>query len=607
MTLLERLNLGKLGRRIRRAFGAPTLAVWYDARYRLPMASVEAQTGIEPRRADFVVGYLVDRGLLGDDGFRRPEPVSYLALRRVHSDRLLESLHEPEALARVFAVDPNDVHVDETLLTTRLACGATLAAARHALATGAPALNLLGGFHHAQPDRASALCPLNDIAVAIAALRSVGVSGQIAVIDLDAHPPDGTAACVAADPKVWIGSLSGCDWGPLPNVDETALPPGCDDGAYLAALDAMLARMPRDLALAFVIAGGDVLARDKLGLLGLTLDGALCRDRAVAAALEGVGSVWLPGGGYHPDAWRVLAGTAQHLATGARAPVADDFDPVHARYAHIAMTLKSGELSGQGTEADAVTMDDVLADLGVQPRRHPRLLGFYSASGIEHALERYGVLPHLRRLGFDRFEVELGRAAGRDRARLYGWRVGERHLLVELVAERATVGGAPVLYVHWLTLQDPSRPLERPSPLPGQEHPGLGLSKEFGELLLRMAARLELSGVAFAPSWYHMAYLARDRCAFVDPARQGRFEALVRDLGGMSLRAATTAVADKRVSLNGTPYAWEADDMVTWRDGSHLEPELVAAERDKVRFTVRPAPSVKERPDEASREPRPAV
>jgi acetoin utilization deacetylase AcuC-like enzyme len=564
--------------RVRHLARRRPFSVWYDPRYRLPMSSIEASLGLEPRRADYVAAYLLDHGIVGRADFRVPEPAEYEALRRVHTDRLLESFDEPEVLARVFAVEAADAHVDQTLLTARLGCGATLAAAREALATSAPMLNLLGGFHHAGPDRARALCPLNDIAVAVAELRARGMAGPIAVIDLDAHPPDGTAECLERDPLVWIGSISGADW-PLPDrVDETVLEPGADDTTYLAALARLLERMPRP-DLAFVIAGGDVLAADRLGALGLTLEGALRRDAMVADALAGVGSVWLPGGGYHDDSWRVLAGTARLLATGRRQAVREGYDALEASFARVAASLDPADLGKRATD---ITMEDVLADLGMARPRATTLLGFYTQSGLELVLERYGILPQLRRLGYERFEVEIGREGGR--LRVFGHHGARRLLLVEMVLEKKYAGGEEVLYVHWLTLRDAARELE--CGLPGQEHPGLGMSKEFGELLRRMAERLRLAGVVFTPSWYHLAYLARDRAEFIDSARQGRFEALQRDLAGVELREASQAICDGRVLMNGAPYTWEPSDMVTWLDGRSGDRTAVDAERERVRFEL---------------------
>jgi len=106
-----------------------------------------------------------------------------------------------------------------------------------------------------------------------------------------------------------------------------------------------------------------------------------------------------------------------------------------------------------------------------------------------------------------------------------------------------------------------------------------------------MAQRLGLDGVAFQRSWYHTAYAARYRGRFVDPKRQGRFEALVRDLRGIPLLQATTAVAEGRVKLNGQAYQWEPDEMVIWLKPTPGDETLAAVERDRSHFTVDPAPA----------------
>src|SRR5438309_2261903 len=83
-----------------------------------------------------------------------------------------------------------------------------------------------------------------DHAVWFAAVRAEGFGGRVLVLDLDAHPPDGTAACLKHDRSCFIGSISGAEWGPLPGVDETVLPPGAGDAEYLRALEGLLQRMP---------------------------------------------------------------------------------------------------------------------------------------------------------------------------------------------------------------------------------------------------------------------------------------------------------------------------------------------------------------------------
>lgn len=560
--------------------------VWYDTRYRWPMASIEARTGIEPRRADLVVSYLLDAGLLREKNLRAPHRARYQDLARVHTEEFLESLSRPETLGNIFAVDVSDVLVDEVLTTIRLACGGTIAAARSSLRRKAPSLNLLGGFHHAGPRRGGGFCAVNDIAVAVQALRAEGFNKRVVVLDLDAHPPDGTAECFAGDPSVWIGSLSGADWGKLEGVDETLLPPSCDDGSYLEALGALLRRMP-PAGLVFVIAGGDVLEGDRFGAFALSLDGARRRDLRVLQAIESWPSVWLPGGGYTRDAWKLLAGTAMLLSVRSLAPVPADYDSLRARFTAIARELSSGALEGDAP----LTEQDLMSALGQGGARLSRLLDFYTAEGLEYAFFRYGLLEHLRRLGYGQFRIAIDRDGRGDRMRLFARADGEEHLLIECVLEKKRILDDDMLYIHWLTLRHPRGRFSPARPrLPGQEEPGLGLAREAGEMLGQTATRLGLKGLAFRPAWLHTAYAARSDLHFIDPERQGRFEALLRDLKDVPLLNATQALAEGRVRMNGEPYAWEADEMVYYLDKRELDPARVAAERQRVHFSIVPKP-----------------
>jgi acetoin utilization deacetylase AcuC-like enzyme len=560
------------------------VAVWYDPRYRLPLSSVEATAGIEPRRADYAVWWLRECGAIASRAVRTPRRATYDELARVHTAELLESLGRPEALAHVFGVDPSDVPVDEVMTTVRLAVGATLAAARETVRTRTPALNLLGGFHHAAPGSAGGFCPLNDVAVAVAALRAEGFAGRVAVLDLDAHPPDGIAAALREDPRRWMGSISGSDWGPLEDVDETVLPEGTGDAAYLDALAALLARMPRP-QLAFVIAGGDVIAGDRFGRLGLTLEGARERDLLVAAELEGVPSVWLPGGGYSEASWRALAGTGMALAAASTEAIPSDYDPLSARYARVAREMTPSDLTDDGE----LTAEDLEEALGLRPAGQRLLLGFYTASGFEHALYRYGILGQIERFGYRQLRVAFDFTGLGERIRVHGEVDGAEHVLIELVLERRRVLGVEVLYVHWVSLRNPRAQFSARRPrLPGQDVPGLGLAREMGSILARMAIRLGFGGVVWRPAFFHTAYAARHEFHFVDPERQGRFEALLRDLGHLPLLELTDLISRGCVLMNGEPYAWEADEMAYWLRESPAEPGEVERERERVRFRLAP-------------------
>ena len=499
---------------------------------------------------------LVELGVITDADLLPPESVTWADLSRVPPSEWVEALTQPETLASVFAVDAWDIPSDALLDSLRRICGGTLLAARRALGEPGPVLNLSGGFHHAAPGSGGGFCAVNDIAVAVAALRESGFAGSIAVLDVDAHPPDGLASCLGT--TAWIGSISGTMWDAPGHVDEVHVPACVGDGVYLAALDQLLQRMPR-ATITFVVAGGDVRAGDPLGGLGLTEAGVRQRDQVVLDALAGAPSVWLPGGGYRSDAWRVLAGTALVLAGHRRLELRADFDPMRARFRRVGRRLSD---AFGGIELDAEDVDGLLG-----PRRDetPRFLDRYTRAAVELALERYGLAEPVRRLGYRDLRVEIDRAELGDRFRLYGTAAGVEHLLAESVLARGGVGETPVLFVHWLTLRHPLGAFRSAGgPFPGQEVPGLGLAREAGELHRRIAERLGLAGVAMRPAWLHVAYAVRHRMRFVDPQEQHRFEAVLAQNTGIPLSKLSALAHAGEALLDGKPWQWPAALMVEW-------------------------------------------
>ena len=111
-------------------------------------------------------------------------------------------------------------------------------AARTALDDGL-AGNLAGGTHHAFADHGEGFCVLNDVAVAICKLRAEGAIERAAVIDLDVHQGNGTAAIFEAVEEVFTFSMHGERNYPLAkmrsNVD-VPLRDGVGDAEYLDTL-----------------------------------------------------------------------------------------------------------------------------------------------------------------------------------------------------------------------------------------------------------------------------------------------------------------------------------------------------------------------------------
>lgn len=190
---------------------------------------------------------------------------------------------------------------------SRAAVGGTCLAAWLALEHGA-AVNLAGGSHHAGPDGGAGFCVFNDVAVAAKLLLEEGAVRRVAVIDCDVHHGDGTALIFADEPRVFTASLH-CqgNWPrikPSSNLD-IGLPNGAGDAAYLAALDQLVSiSLANGADIVFYNAGVDPHADDRLGLLSLTDEGLVARDRFVAAACasRAIPLCGVLGGGYSADA-----------------------------------------------------------------------------------------------------------------------------------------------------------------------------------------------------------------------------------------------------------------------------------------------------------------
>ena len=208
----------------------------------------------------------------------------------------------------------------------RRSVGATIAAARSALATGVAA-NLAGGTHHASAEKGSGYCVFNDAAVAARLMqaerhRTHRQLLRVAIVDLDVHQGNGSAAIFADDPTVFTLSLHGARNFPFRKERsdlDVDLPDGCTDKPYLAALDGAMAALWRHHdatppGLIFYLAGADPHEGDRLGRLKLTREGLAERDRRVlsAARERRVPVAISMAGGYG----RVLEDTVQvHLGT----------------------------------------------------------------------------------------------------------------------------------------------------------------------------------------------------------------------------------------------------------------------------------------------------
>ena len=169
------------------------------------------------------------------------------------------------------------------------------------------AMNVAGGTHHAFTNRGEGFCLLNDIAIAARYLLAYRLAKKVLVIDLDVHQGNGTAQIFRNDPQVFTFSMHGDKNYPLHKEVsdlDIALPDGIADDAYLRILDEHLPGLFDEVEpdVVFYQSGVDVLATDKLGRLGLSIQGCRLRDEKVLSLCRRhrVPIMCSMGGGYSP-------------------------------------------------------------------------------------------------------------------------------------------------------------------------------------------------------------------------------------------------------------------------------------------------------------------
>lgn len=265
---------------------------------------------------------VVHRRLTDEDGLEshlEPEPAPREEILRVHTEEYLEDLAGAVHTHRTVM---SELPISEEIVGFfELACGGTTLAARQALALGWAA-HLGGGFHHAFPDRAEGFCYLNDLAVAARTLLAEGAVERVAVIDVDVHQGNGTAAIFQGDDAVFTFSIHQEDNYPIKERSDRDIgllsydrsrpgSPFVTDDVYLAALAPVVEEVVGEFRPDLVLyqAGADPYEDDQLGGLRLTMEGLRRRDETVFRACRRRGVPWAItfGGGYAFDVADTIA------------------------------------------------------------------------------------------------------------------------------------------------------------------------------------------------------------------------------------------------------------------------------------------------------------
>ncbi len=257
-----------------------------------------------------VMQLLLDDCVADPRHIHRPEPASRAWLAAAHDDDYVDAVLTqtvPDDIARRIGLPITE----GVAKRSAAANGGTVLTARLALNHGL-ACNTAGGSHHAFADQGSGFCVFNDVAVAIARLRTESLIERALVVDLDVHQGDGTAKMFESDPAIFTFSMHCRTNFPARKQQsdlDIPLEPDTEDDTYLQHLedtlpDLLTSHRPD---LVFFNAGVDPHLEDKLGRLALSDAGIMRRERYVLETClrQGIPVAGLLGGGYTPDPERL--------------------------------------------------------------------------------------------------------------------------------------------------------------------------------------------------------------------------------------------------------------------------------------------------------------
>ncbi len=255
---------------------------------------------------DLLPRQLLHEGTSTPDNFFEPDVAPNAFVSLAHTEQYISDLNNlalDRAAIRKLGFPLSAELVEREYRITK----GTMDGCEYALKYGI-AMNIAGGTHHAYTDHGEAFCLFNDQAVAARYLQQKKLAKKILIVDLDVHQGNGTAEIFAGDDSVFTFSMHGAKNYPFRKESsdlDIALPDGTGDEIYLKTLKETLPGLIDDVSPDFIfyLSGVDILATDKLGRLGCTIEGCKERDRFVLQSCKDLG---LPvqvsmGGGYSED------------------------------------------------------------------------------------------------------------------------------------------------------------------------------------------------------------------------------------------------------------------------------------------------------------------
>ncbi|MDP5000842.1 MAG: histone deacetylase [Flavobacterium sp.] len=249
---------------------------------------------------------LLHEGIAQKEDFFEPEVASIENILTVHTKEYVSDLLNLSLDARAARKIGFPLSKELVERELRIAQG-TILGAEKAFETKV-AFNIAGGTHHAYSNRGEAFCLLNDQAIAAQYLLNKKLVKKILIIDLDVHQGNGTAEIFQKNANVFTFSTHGKSNYPFKKETsdlDIAFEDNTSDKDFLQTISTIIPKLIEQQKPDFIfyLAGVDILASDKLGKLGCTIEGCKRRDEIV---FKNCNQYEIPvqvsmGGGYSPE------------------------------------------------------------------------------------------------------------------------------------------------------------------------------------------------------------------------------------------------------------------------------------------------------------------
>ena len=279
------------------------IPVAFDPIYVLPLPENHR---FPMEKYDLLYRQLIHEGTCEPEDFFSPTPIDYDSVTAIHNKvyvERLKGLKLNKAEIRKIGFPISQQLIDREFIIA----GGTLAGSLKALKCGI-AFNIAGGTHHAFSSHGEAFCLLNDQAIAARYLLDKKLAKKILMIDLDVHQGNGTAEIFEKEDRVYTFSMHGKKNYPFKKEKsdlDIDLEDKTNDKTYLEILKEVLPKLLKTVKPDFIfyLSGVDILKSDRLGRLGVSLQGCKERDQMILKYCheEDIAVQCSMGGGYSKE------------------------------------------------------------------------------------------------------------------------------------------------------------------------------------------------------------------------------------------------------------------------------------------------------------------